>query len=475
MNSINPFLKGGYAKNDDFIGRDAELHKLRTLINSGAGGISIVGQQRIGKTSVAKKIYTELRNEGKPVIWLDLGEKESPAALFNELTDEVLNLFSSQKNKVREYLDVDAPVTTDDSAAYRRFRSFLGLIEPRPVYRIVIFLDEFDAIRNFDTLGKVPQRLRTLLDNCDEYNVTFVLISRRTIYALEQCLSHCSTLDGQCEKIFIKPLQIHEAQLMIEKLDRPLTDVQQNELVDFAGKHPYLLKKALADLWESGTIGEQAKAELLGYFEKLSDLLKEDRLWSTLVQEIVWKFHDTTDAEAFARLESYGLLVHNENNGRSWSASLDMYVEQNIRDASLSEPWAQTEIKFRQLIASVLNRKFGSDWLIEIRKIAKINSIFTECDTKRERTLKTLKIASDSILDYTYTFALWEIASCFWTDFEEHFGKGKHNYWRDKICIIGNYRNVIQHSNVSNLRDDQIREFYDIIGELDRVFRKAER
>jgi len=472
MNINNPFIGKHYASGNDFVGREDELNKLRQLIHSRAGGISIVGQQRIGKTSIAKKIFHELRDGDKPTIWLDLGCEESPDTFFDDLILEVRKLFYQKSQEYEQYLDMA-------TNAYRKFNMLLALL-PKNCGRLTIFLDEFDAIRSFDKDGKTPQRLRALMDNCEENNITIVLISRRTIYALEHALSHCSTLDGQCTKCFVKPFKPDETQLLVNIIQnqKELTEQQRNNLEEFAGNHPYLLKIGLADFWNENSLSEQAYNDLFDYYEKLRELLNEDNLWKTLVQEIICGFHNPQDAEAYSRLEMYGIVKGN----LSWSLSFDDYIRQHILDASLNEPWANTEINLRKLIAAVCRKKYGDNFLSEICKKPNIKTIFYGnpsnpkqdcCEKRKDRTKLKFKTSEINLLEYTYTIDLWNIISILWEDCDfRNVFRGNKEEWSNKFNFLGPMRNEkIAHNNSSELRDDQIILFYKIVDEINKIFK----
>ncbi|MDR2169687.1 MAG: ATP-binding protein [Planctomycetaceae bacterium] len=480
MNKYNPFIGKSYASGEQFIGREKELQQLWDFINSKAGGISLYGQQRIGKTSIARKIFSKLKTQNKPVIWIDLGEKEFSASLFNEMSEEIFKLFPDNVQEIQHCLNENCSSFYSDSAnttSYRKFKNLLDII-PKTRCRIVVFLDEFDAIRDFDSIGKVPQRLRTLMDNSEELNITIVLISRRTIVALEQSLSGVSTLDGQCEKIVVKPFQKEDAYSLVANLDVKmiLTEHQRNYLFSFAGYHPHLLKAALTDFWDTQDITEKARGELLAYYKKLRELLNEDELWQTLIQEVLWGMHDSTKAEAFDRLQKYGLLSYEPESCRTWSKSLDDYIIHYIKDSSLEEPWANVERRLRKLIDDTMRNSFGDEWITKICQNSSINIIFYGtsdradcCQSRMSNAKKTLGIYSDNLLDFAYPDALWQIIQIYWQNFQEVFRQQKQSQWTSKFQFLSTIRKAIAHNYSERLSEQKIREFHMIIGELDKV------
>ncbi|MDR2409772.1 MAG: ATP-binding protein, partial [Bacteroidales bacterium] len=122
MIDINPFVGKSYAKGNQFIGREEELKQLWNLIHYRVGGISVYGQQRIGKTSIARKIFAELKAQNKPSIWIDLGEKESSDALFTEMETEILKL-CSEGSSIRKCLNDHT-----QTSAYLRFKVLLEIV-----------------------------------------------------------------------------------------------------------------------------------------------------------------------------------------------------------------------------------------------------------------------------------------------------------------------------------------------------------
>ncbi|MCM3895069.1 MULTISPECIES: AAA family ATPase [Gordonia] len=60
---------GGVVDPDDLVGRDAELLKIKEAI-SRSGGAYVTGERRMGKTSILKKLHSELEQAGRVVIRL---------------------------------------------------------------------------------------------------------------------------------------------------------------------------------------------------------------------------------------------------------------------------------------------------------------------------------------------------------------------------------------------------------------------
>src|SRR5689334_5956724 len=88
MTSIRPMVTnpGGVVDPEDLIGRDIELDRLIRSVRT--GGAKLLGDRRMGKTSLLKKLAHDLAEVGHVVIRIS-AEATNPAQFSRELIAEL--------------------------------------------------------------------------------------------------------------------------------------------------------------------------------------------------------------------------------------------------------------------------------------------------------------------------------------------------------------------------------------------------
>lgn len=172
---MNPFNFGNIAVGRWFVDREKELKRLKRSATSG-GKIMLISPRRYGKTSLAYKLKEELEKEkGAVVIYLDTMACASLRQFVDKYTSALANALESTVEKAWKFLveflptlrpqvqmtsgpdgsEVSVQIVPQgqDADNEKVFESILDLPEKTAVKRkkpVVIILDEFQAIREFD-------------------------------------------------------------------------------------------------------------------------------------------------------------------------------------------------------------------------------------------------------------------------------------------------------------------------------------
>jgi hypothetical protein len=176
----NPYTPGGPVMEESkFIGRREFLNELRASIHN--TNFIIMGDNRIGKTSVLYRLAAELKTmEANSYLYLpfyiDISDATDTDGLFERLLMET-------KNQVIESLPEIAIDSTHEKRAnsFYRFQALIGAIlrelEEREtggrLIRLVFLLDECDALNNLEESAKA--RIRTIFTQRYAQNVSAVL------------------------------------------------------------------------------------------------------------------------------------------------------------------------------------------------------------------------------------------------------------------------------------------------------------
>jgi hypothetical protein len=91
---VNPF--GGYGAiitGDRLVGRQSESEFLEQRLSQAHGSISVIGEPRVGKSSLVNAIADRVRaaNDKMPVAWLDVSTLPSSLELFSGILTEIIS------------------------------------------------------------------------------------------------------------------------------------------------------------------------------------------------------------------------------------------------------------------------------------------------------------------------------------------------------------------------------------------------
>lgn len=246
----NPYLnRVMIKKTEDFFGRGQETSRIFARLNATPpGSISVVGDRRIGKSSLLNHIYSQsvraanLQHPDRMVmVFLDFQQEKNMS-----LEAFVRTLLGMAALELRGRTDISD--CTPDLDGVR------GLVQrlDRAGFRLVVLLDEFDAITtNSDFSLEFFSFLRYLANH---YNVAYLTSSSRDL----QDLCHTKEIsDSPFFNIFstlrLGLFRREEASELIcapsRRAGRPLAPFQ-NPLIEMAGLFPFFLQIACSQTIE---------------------------------------------------------------------------------------------------------------------------------------------------------------------------------------------------------------------------------
>lgn len=454
---INPYSGyGNIVLGERLVGRERHIDAMLKRLASNGGSLSVVGEPRIGKSSLAKEVCRQLSSTypERPIVWLDASTITSETELFVSLIDEVTDALEVNGPGVSDSLSQFAAMQVSNAYdAYRRCRKGLQSLNTQGIQPIVV-LDEFDAIRQYENAAALTRRLRELIYHNYDTGLSCVLISRRSLANIESQLADVSNLDGVCEQIYLGPLNI-EATLA---LARRGFDTWSFECSDykllwwFTGGHPYLAEMVLCLAHDMGNVADATNivaANVFEFYERLRNILEEDNLFDQLVQLTVgpaWSLKSGSPD----KLLRYGVIHKQEDNEfRGWSEHFQLYLEHCARETPSWEMWKETELALRNFIECVCQEHFGNDWLEVLTKRHKaVASLKEQCQKNMEKERRCFgPSASGRILEYTYPNQLWELISAEWAVFGPLLGKDK-SYWCERFNQLSKVRTPTAHNRI---------------------------
>lgn len=266
----NPYVGfGTVVQPPRLAGRHAELDKIVRRVEGAAGSVALVGEPKVGKSSLAEEVLRRVRDrdDGTIAVIIDLSAAGADADLFEVLREELplANCEGRGQSAGRQaYGDVKRSLELD-AAAGRRY---------------LVLLDEFDAVRSYRDANTSVRRLREIVSRPAKYGLGLVMTSRRRISQIEFQIPNLSTLVGVCTTVFVGPLDPAGIDEMIGRHWPDGLDVASRGKLDaVAGGHPYLMEALLFEMADGATADEAigAAGELVRWqFGRLVALLAED-------------------------------------------------------------------------------------------------------------------------------------------------------------------------------------------------------
>jgi len=294
----NPFFYGNPVSPDRFVGRRRALRRILGRIVNQGQSTAVVGEPRSGKTSLLlylsapetrEELYGE-RGERLLFTYLD-GQTLGEAFTQAQFWERALHLFYDRAIAP----EPDSPLAgAYDTCRSNDFGCFVLerlLAQMRADdWRLVLLLDEFDALLHHPVLNKAEffGGLRSLASR-SWGALALVVASRRPLTALNRETQELSRTGSPyfnfLDELILGPWPNKDVEALLRRAGEGFTLGDRRFIVRVAGGHPYLLQAAAFELWEAYAEGvdntgqhrQRAGARL---YDK-AELILEDtwRLW----------------------------------------------------------------------------------------------------------------------------------------------------------------------------------------------------
>lgn len=485
MNYIqsNPFADyGSIVCGDRFIGRRNDLGILnsRVIRPDTPGNLAVIGDYRIGKSSLVYKAIMEHKPEflSRKVlpIWINLATYDHASAFFRAM---VTSSYDEMENQ--DWLDDSVRIAFNRvlqdelswTEGYIRIQRFFEKVRSAG-FHILFILDEFDHARTLfkgDVSGF--QGLRELSYR-PEWRVTYVTMSRRSLRDIELQTKAISTFDLIFHKHYLGMFDDADIREYFDRLSSIGIDVTpklSEEVLFYCGGHPYLLDMLgyqIVELFFEKNIvdvklaAHQIEHGILAHYDHMIDILEETGMLKKMLQILFGPVIDVTQTDVDELLR-YGLIKGNQEQYVAFSNHFQDFLKITERQVELWAIWRETEIALRQVITSKMLERFGEEWTNELEKThPKLHEIFERCRRARQNEEQLFETrASHNLIDFTYPRDLFAIIFSEWNLFKTIFGKDK-GYWDQRAQLLAKIRNPLAHNRDQILysHEKQIAEGY---------------
>ena len=481
---INPFAE--YSKiisGDRFIGRKDNLKFIESRIKrpKEAENIAIIGEPRVGKSSLVYKAIMDCKDEltdnNLLPIWINLGTHEQISNFFCSMVsccvNEMVNL-NWINNSIQDSANIVLNTNQPWSEKYFHIQQFFRKVRQAD-YRVIIILDEFDSARSLfkDSISGF-QKLRELAYQ-PEWRVTFITMSRRSIKEIELQSNAISTFALIFQNHFLTTFNDEDMQEYFQKfitIGITLSNDDKEQIIFYCGSHPYLLEmlgyelvemfreKQMIDVTISANYLEQS---IVFYYDSLLKLLEEDGSLNKMLQILFGPLVDVKKPDIDKLLKYGGIRLGPNGEYIGFSEHFQSYLNLVQREVDLWPIWSKTEKKIRSLITITMIERYGNNWVQKLKKAnPKLVQIFDRCQNMQHKEEKLFgNRASNNLIDFTYPRELFEIIFVEWNTYRSIFGKDKA-YWDERSRMLAKIRNPLAHNRDYSLHEyeRQIAEGY---------------
>ena len=297
----NPFADyGAIVSGNRFIGRTHQLLQIQRRVIENGSNLSIVGERRVGKSSLAHQALivqaNELHKQGIVPVWIDTATYGDPHHLFCGIVKWCFWELEDCLMLSRELRDAAQAVHGDPARFdYDQVQFFFQQIHRRGL-RIVLVFDEFDHVG--DIFRTEPNTFHQLSAMCNRHQSTIVTVSRRSVRVLEQRAGADTPFARTFEPCYVGMFTPDEMEQVIIRIVRAGLALSQNDITqihEHCGGHPFLFDMVASALIEhfrskacidTDVAIDQNAAQIYEYYEDLVERLDADG-WLALIQALI--------------------------------------------------------------------------------------------------------------------------------------------------------------------------------------------
>lgn len=268
-----PFKTGVHVTGPDFCRRKKELEWLRELVES-AGRVYLVGERRIGKSSLVAEAVRPLKDVRAIIVDLmavkdieDLTHRVGQAVLASETRqNRVLSLMRSLSS-LRPSVTVDS-LTGSPSVSFapgtgRQLETLDELFTMIAKWRrAVVVLDEFQDVLTLGDSRRILARLRSLVQT--EQKVAFVFCGSIRNQMEEIFTDQESPFFNSASRLWVGPLDRalfrRYLQNRFARGDRRVTEIHLDAILDACHDNPGHVQRFCISLWQVTSEGQEISA-----------------------------------------------------------------------------------------------------------------------------------------------------------------------------------------------------------------------
>lgn len=285
MLNLNPFIWGPPIDGiNKFFGRKNELLTIQNMLYQKKGCLSIIGERRIGKTSLLNSVtFPEIINAydlDEQIVFCHIAfqgfESSTVERIWMHILDRLSKMFPEDLNEeLKTFFEKNIIDTM----------SLLSLFEKLQVIKIVFLFDEFEALLENPQISQDFYGCLRNISQAQNCCVSYIIVTHKPLaFYFKDVDSPVSQFFNSFQTLILHPLEISECNDLIEEnlKDREVRfyETDKNKLINISGGYPYFFQMACYYLYNAY---QNEQKDIWGYVEE------EFRLQSKAHFEYFWK------------------------------------------------------------------------------------------------------------------------------------------------------------------------------------------
>lgn len=279
--SGNPYKWRGMlpANSDMFFGRTREMEHIMDILSSKQPqSVSMVGERRIGKSSLAFRLYRQIKEKQDTLaIYLDCDSLPKECESDNDFYRLLNDAFQQELDRDTGMKERAGITREELFTGYREFRRFVDGVSQKGL-RVVIFLDEFEHLPDQGFAdNRFFSNLRAIA-NTPDFSLAFVIISETGLKELTHWAIQSSSFYNIFETVFIGLMdpgsiaKLRDKGFQEEKFK--LSGEEKKKIGYYAGDFAFFNQVVCAFLWnakhhEETPDWDDLEVKLVPYYDKL--------------------------------------------------------------------------------------------------------------------------------------------------------------------------------------------------------------
>ncbi len=413
--------------------RAQQVQRISKLLGDGLN-TALHGAPRAGKSWITDAVCAELSAADVKLVRLDLSLAKTGLEALQTVAHE---------------FDCTGKPSESLHGEWRRLRSEL---EARK-RKTCLVLDEFDAVVKYDDSLDFLTLLRELIHRPDRTNCSTLIVSRRSLEAIESEVRGISTLAAVCVPECARTIELNDLTAgWPETLQ--LTNDELADCLAWSAGHPPLIRYWLSTRPDQSPDDHGEHCQVVE-FGRLVEHLARARLDDAAAQLILGPVVDDWFLQS-RQLEMLGIIGR---DGEPSALGIHAVFRECLRQRILGlNPWGvlgAVEIALRGLIEERLSAVWGDEWVDVLQRQHKgVARMLREAEPKQAADKRRFG-RSGPWLAYTYPGDLAEIILGSWDQFAEIFIGGDKRYWKARLDAVAIYRTPVAHNRAEVLGSNE--------------------
>lgn len=322
MTDINPFVgHGTLVSGERFVGRNEERRSLWRRLFEARSSAALIGLAGMGKSSLASKILAEGAADGSLTGRVTLSTVRCGADVLVAILAMCQSTAAVHTSFTSAGRAADTPAIAIHDLYRKIHQALLRLHDDGG--HLVVFLDEFDSVKEFPDARDFLNLLRELVYHPDQVPMAVMAVARRPIDRIEIAAAGISSFAGVCDTTYLRPMGYEQIEAMAARAP-DLPDGAVDVAWKYAAGHPLLSEVAFRRMLEYQTtdIGRVIQPELSSYYKRLERFMRGEELWEPLLK-LASGPGNMVHVEHASLVRGYGLI---DENDEVWSPEFAAYL-----------------------------------------------------------------------------------------------------------------------------------------------------